>query len=145
MSHLTHSLSVHHPPPFTNQYKPYSFACPICLTPFQFTTHHHSLTNTNHTVSLVPSVPLPFNSPPTTIHQPIQTIQFLLSHLSHSLSVHHPPPFTNQYKPYSFSCPICLTSFQFTTHHHSLTNTNHTVSLVPSVPLSFSSPPTTIL
>ena len=144
---------------------PVHFSCPICPTLFQLTTHHHSLTispvpsvqlsfssspttihspfllwhlshlrqlTTHHhslTISPVPSVPLSFSSPPTTIHSP-----FLLSHLSHCLSAHHPPPFTHH-----FSCPICPTVFQLTKHHHSLT-----ISLVPSVPLSVSSPPTTI-
>jgi hypothetical protein len=98
LSHLSHCLSIHHPPPFTTQYKPCSFPCPICSTVFQFTTHHLSLPNTNHAVSLVPSVPLSFSSPPTTFYYPVQTMQFLLSHLSHCLSVYHPPPFTNQYK-----------------------------------------------
>ena len=65
------------------------FPCPICPTLFQFTTHHHS-------ISLVPSVPLSFSSPPT-------TTQFPLSHLSHSLSVHHPPTFNDQYISYSYS------------------------------------------
>ena len=27
---------------------PVHFPCPICPNPFQFTTHHHSLTSTNH-------------------------------------------------------------------------------------------------
>ena len=99
--HLSHCLSAHHPPTFTHH-----FSCPICLTVFQLTTHHHSLT-----ISQIPSVPLSFSPPPTTIRSP-----FLLSHLSHFLSAHHQPPFTRH-----FSCPICLTLFQLTTHHHSLT------------------------
>ena len=116
---LSHSLLVHLPPQFTHH-----FSCPISPTLFQLTTHKHSLT-----ISPVPHVPLSFSSPPTTIHS-----TFLQSHLSHSLSAHHPPPFTHH-----FSCPICPTVFQLTTHHHSFT-----ISPVPSLPLSFSSPPTTI-
>ena len=118
LSHLSHCLSAHHPPLFTH----HSF-CPICPTIFQLTTHHHSLT-----ISSLPSVPLPLSSPPNTLHSP-----YILSHLSHCLSAHHPPPFTHH-----FFSPICPTLFQLTTHHHSLT-----ISPVPPVPLSFSSPPTT--
>ena len=105
MPHLSHSLSVHHPPTLSS-------SCSICPTLFQFTTHQRSISN-------APSVSLPFFSPPT-------DTQFHLSYLSHSLSVHHPPPF-------NFSCPICPTSSQFTTHQHS-------ISLVPSVSLTFISP-----
>ena len=65
LSHLSHSLSAHHPPPFTHH-----FSCPICPTLFQLTTHHHSLA-----ISPVPSVPLSFSSPTTTIHSPVQTMQ----------------------------------------------------------------------
>jgi hypothetical protein len=70
--------------------------------------HHQS-------ISLVPSVPLNFRSQPT-------TNPFHLSHLSRSISVHLPPPV-------HFSCPICPPHFQFTTHLHSLSNTN------PAAPL----------
>jgi hypothetical protein len=120
------------------------FSCPICPTVFQFTTHQHSETSTNHAVSLVPSAPLPFSSPPTNIQWPVQIMKFLLSHLAHCLSVHHPPTFSDQYKSCSISCPICPTVFQSTTHQHSLTSTNHAVSLVPSATLSFKSPLTKI-
>jgi hypothetical protein len=119
-------------------------SCPISLIVLQITTHHHSVTSTNHAVSLVPFVPLSFSSPPITIQSPVQIIQFFLSHLPYCLSVHHPPQFSNQYKPSSFSCPVCPTVFQFTTHHYSGASTNHTVPLVPFVPLSFSTPPITI-
>ena len=102
----------------------FRFPCPNSPTPFQLTTHHHSLT-----ISPVPSVPLSFSSPPTTIHS-----QFLLSHLTHYFSGHHPPPFTHH-----FSCPICPTVLQLTNQQHSLT-----ISPVQFVPLFFSSPPTTI-
>jgi hypothetical protein len=65
----------------TNElYKQTRYFCPICPTVFQSTTHHHSLTSTNHAVSLVPSVPLSFSHP-----QPLFTIQC---------------------KTCSFSCPI---------------------------------------
>ena len=67
LSHLFHSLSAHHLPHFTHH-----FSCPICLTVFQLTTYHPSLT-----ISPVPSVPLSFSSPPTNIHSPVQTMQLL--------------------------------------------------------------------
>jgi hypothetical protein len=67
-------------------------------------------------------------------------MQFLLSHLSHCLSVHHLPPSSHQYKSCSFSCPICPTVFQFTTHHNSVTSTNHAAahSTICSIPLLLS-------
>jgi hypothetical protein len=101
---------VHHPPTFSDQYKSCSFSCPICPTVFQFTTDQLSVTSTNHAVSLFPSAPLSFSSPPTNIQSPIQMMQFLLSHLSHCLSVHHPPLFSHQYK----SCSSSLYNF---VHH----------------------------
>ena len=90
LSHLSHSAPVHHTPPL-------NLSCPICRTPHQFSTNHHS-------IYVVPSAPLHFSSPPN-------TIQFILFHLYHSTSVHHPPPF-------KLSCPVCPTPLQFTTHHH---------------------------
>jgi hypothetical protein len=93
---------------------PVNLSCPICPTVLQFTTQPHS-------IYLVPSVPLSFSSPPT-------NTQFILSHLSHCPSVHHTPTL-------NLSCPICPTALQFTTHPHS-------IYLVPSVQLPFSSPPT---
>ena len=80
-------------------------------------------------ISPVPSVPNAFSSAPTTIHSP-----FILYHLSHCFSAHHPPQFTHH-----FSYTICLIVFQLTNHHNSLT-----ISPITSVSLFFSSPTTTI-
>ena len=45
---------------------PVNFSCPICRTPFQFTTHHHSLPSTNHAAPhcAVLSIPRYSRSPP---------------------------------------------------------------------------------
>jgi hypothetical protein len=104
-------------PPITIHHKTFSFSYPICSTVFQFTTHHNSVTSKNHSVSFIPSVSLSYTS--------------------------HPLPFSNQYKIFSYSCTICPTIVQSTTHHHSLTIKSFSFSC-PSVPLSCSTPPTTI-